>query len=131
MNNLLADRIARVITEIRNRSYYAENREERWGRVLQGLQEVEPSIYQEIEPRVEFRTRTATWACGGSVVIQEPGFILSEFIPHSASGPSLGTRSSFRYMLFGYYLSQDEWFDVLGYSSEDRLAHIFKYGQDE
>lgn len=131
MNRSLADRIARIRREILERTYTVGNRKERWDCVLRHLGDVDRSLYQEIEPHVEVRTRSTYLSRSGRGTAQVPGFVLVEFIPHSMVMPAVGNVDGFRYPLLGYFLSRDEWFNVLGYSSEDRVAHTLKYGHGD
>lgn len=48
---------------------------------------------------------------------------------HSAQRPSLETTNARLYCLFDVTFSQAEWFDILGYSAEEQLAHILVWGR--
>lgn len=47
--------------------------------------------------------------------------------PHSTEQPALGNF----YYLFGHRFSQKDWFRLLEYTEEEKLAHILKWGKHD
>lgn len=83
-----------------------------------GRTRIESFITEEIP-------QTSTRRVTGVRVEDVPG----GYILHSAHGPSLETTCVRLYCLFDVIFSQDDWFDILGYSVEEQLAHVLVWGR--
>lgn len=54
------------------------------------------------------------------------------FYSHSVTEPALITRDNhIYYYLFDYCITQQEWFGLLGYTEDEQVAHVLKWGRHD
>lgn len=101
-----------------------------WVEILDYLSTIDREFLSKIEEHTTWKNSATTAQINSGSAFNERGLRLSNqhFMSHSSKVPVYADR---HYCLFGYQLSQSEWFRVLGFTEEEQVAHYLRWGRHD